>query len=273
MEFHPVKTVSEYEQFIEKSSMYSDDILDHAKGNIAFKGFCEICDRETVFVVDNTFNHLSLDVTRKPNRLYFRETFHCQRCSLNNRMRAALAFMQRLQLGKVYATEQQGPFFQQLRARCADAQGSEFLPGVPLGSSRGGIRSEDCTKLTFSAEGFNSVISQDVLEHVEDYQAALREFYRVLKPEGYFICSVPAVLHSWGHWVRAKTLNGALHYFCPPEYHGDPIASSGCLCYRYFGMSFLKDLLDVGFRDATCYLYNDLATGHFGIGNVFLAQK
>jgi SAM-dependent methyltransferase len=108
---------------------------------------------------------------------------------------------------------------------------------------------------------------------VEHYPAALREFYRVLKPDGHFICSVPSVLHSWGHWERVKTLQGRLHYFCPPEYHGDPIASSGSLCYRYFGMSFLKDMLGAGFRDATCYLYNDLPTGHFGIGSIFLAQK
>jgi SAM-dependent methyltransferase len=273
MEFHPVKTTSEYQQFIENNSMMSDDILDHVKGNMAFKGFCEICGSASIFLIDNTFNHLSLDVTRKTNRLYFRETFHCQRCGLNNRMRAALSFLQRLPLGKIYITEQHGRFFQLLQARHPDAQGSEYLPDVALGSSRGGIRSEDCTRLTFPDASFNSVISQDVLEHVEDYQAALRHFYRVLQPEGHLICSVPSVLHSWGHWERAKTLNGKLHYFCPPEYHGDPIATSGCLCYRYFGMSLLQDMLNVGFRDASCYLYHDPARGHFGIGHIYLAQK
>jgi SAM-dependent methyltransferase len=273
MEFHPVKTVSEYEQFIEKNSMMSDDVLDLAKGNMAFKGFCEICGSETFFLIDHTFDHLSLDVTRKINRLYFRETFHCQRCGLNNRMRAAFSFLQRLPLGKIYITEQQGRFFQQLQARYADAQGSEYLPDVAFGSSRGGIRSEDCTQLTFSDASFNSIISQDVLEHVENYEAALREFHRVLKPEGHLLCSVPSVLHSWGHWERVKTLNGKLHYFCPPEYHGNPIANTGALCYRYFGMSFLQDLRDADFRDATCYLYNDLPHGHFGIGSIFLAQK
>jgi SAM-dependent methyltransferase len=188
-------------------------------------------------------------------------------------MRAALVFMQRLQLGKIYATEQLGAFFPCLQARYADVQGSEYLPDVASGSSRDGIRSQDCTRLSFADAVFNSVISQDVLEHVEDYQAALREFFRVLKPDGYLICSVPSVLHSWGHWERVKTLNGKLYYFCPPEYHANPTTGTGSLCYRYFGMSFLQDMLAVGFREATCFLYNDLPTGHFGIGNIFLAQK
>src|SRR5664279_1007643 len=99
MEFHAVKTVAEYQQYIENRTKASDDLLDHVKGNMIFKGFCDICNSESTFTIDHTYDHLSLDVTTRTNRLYFRETFHCQRCGLNNRMRASLMFLQRIPLG------------------------------------------------------------------------------------------------------------------------------------------------------------------------------
>ncbi len=40
-------------------------------------------------------------------------------------------------------------------------------------------------------ESFDMIFCNHVLEHVEDFRAALRELYRILRPGGYLICSFP----------------------------------------------------------------------------------
>jgi len=47
-------------------------------------------------------------------------------------------------------------------------------------------------KLPFEDNSFDLVICSEVLEHLEDYHAAIDEIYRVLKPEGTFLPSVPS---------------------------------------------------------------------------------
>jgi len=47
-------------------------------------------------------------------------------------------------------------------------------------------------KLPFEDNSFDLVICAEVLEHLEDYHAAIDEIYRVLKPEGKFLPSVPS---------------------------------------------------------------------------------
>ena len=46
--------------------------------------------------------------------------------------------------------------------------------------------------LPFDDSTFDLVICSEVLEHLEDYHAAIKEIYRVLKPEGKFLASVPS---------------------------------------------------------------------------------
>ena len=45
---------------------------------------------------------------------------------------------------------------------------------------------QDATNLSFDDSEFKCVLSFDVLEHIPDYDAALRESYRVLKRGGKF---------------------------------------------------------------------------------------
>jgi len=52
-------------------------------------------------------------------------------------------------------------------------------------------------RLPFRRASVDLIVASDVLEHVEDDSAALREMLRVLKPEGRAIISVPACQFLW----------------------------------------------------------------------------
>jgi predicted SAM-dependent methyltransferase len=50
---------------------------------------------------------------------------------------------------------------------------------------------QDVTDMTYDDESFDVVACSHVLEHVADDRAALREFFRVLKPGGWAVIMVP----------------------------------------------------------------------------------
>ena len=54
-----------------------------------------------------------------------------------------------------------------------------------------GLTSADALHLPFADDTFDKVICSEVLEHIPDYNGALAEIERVLKPGGLFCASVP----------------------------------------------------------------------------------
>ncbi|QIX61416.1 class I SAM-dependent methyltransferase [Hymenobacter sp. BT18] len=72
----------------------------------------------------------------------------------------------------------------------------------------------DGARLDFADNSFDLVVASDVLEHIEDEEAALREWCRVLRPGGRIIVFVPAYQFLWSrhdevnHHFRRYTLAG-----------------------------------------------------------------
>ncbi len=52
-------------------------------------------------------------------------------------------------------------------------------------------------KLPFKSSSFDMVVATDVLEHIEDDSGALKEWARVLRPNGHLLITVPAYQWLW----------------------------------------------------------------------------
>ena len=61
----------------------------------------------------------------------------------------------------------------------------------------------EAEKTDFAPESFNLVVALDVLEHINDDNKAIKEAWRILKNEGYFLATVPAYQFLWSEHDEA----------------------------------------------------------------------
>lgn len=62
------------------------------------------------------------------------------------------------------------------------------------------LASASALQLPFADNSFDKVICSEVLEHIPDYEGALAEIERILKPGGLFCASVPRFWPEWVCW-------------------------------------------------------------------------
>jgi SAM-dependent methyltransferase len=62
-----------------------------------------------------------------------------------------------------------------------------------------GVREARLEELPFEDHAFGLVLAFDVIEHIEDDRAALRELYRVTGPRGQLVLTVPMYKRLWSH--------------------------------------------------------------------------
>ncbi len=222
-----------------------------AASGLPLTGHCSLCGLDTTFQGD-------------PRASSTRESLGCSACGCNARQRAVamvlFGALQQPRLSTVYITEHASSFYVWLRMRVGRLRGSEYGLGLRrrlqmstwLWRSRVKefVRVQDVTSLSFRDSSMDAVVCQDVLEHVPDYRAALREFSRVLKPGGTLVMTVPFYDRSAAS-VQIAFLDGrgGVEHVGEPEYHGDPVGG-GVLCYHHFGWDLLDAMCSAGFAEA-----------------------
>lgn len=85
-------------------------------------------------------------------------------------------------------------------ARWGKVVSADFSPLALQFSRRRGLHNlvgADAMNLPFQGDQFDALVAMDMLEHLPDDNAALREFNRVLKPGGRVFATVPAYMHLW----------------------------------------------------------------------------
>lgn len=221
--------------------------------------FCSVCGRPTVVVA----------LERN-----LRETLNCVLCFAKNRQRQLARVITRSIDGKqsrpslrllrrkrdlaVYNTEARGPIHRMLhgmpRYECSQYLGPLLAPGVSVR----GVRHEDIQNLSFDNEAFDLVISSDVLEHVPDPHAAHRELFRILRPGGRHVFTVPYSPQRQHSRSRATLRpDGRIQHLESPEYHRDPAhRPRGILVFTDYGLDMCAMIDAVGFQ-TTRYLVRD----------------
>ncbi len=284
LEVMRVHSYDEYREHVKSHPSLEQERLSFENGllpgsgrEFTFEGYCYVCRRKVHFLVDSQYAH-EVNGVWTPN---WRERLECPGCRLNSRMRATMhVFEQECRPGRdarIYITEQTTPLFTYLSRSYPNVLGSEYLgkATVPGACNADGIRNEDLTRLSFADAVFDFILSFDVFEHIPDYLRAFRECLRCLKPGGTLYFSVPFAKGSAKNIVRARILpDGEVSHVLPPEYHGDPLQSDGCLSYYQFGWELLDELKTMGFKDATALLYWSGGLGYLGGGQIlFTAAK
>lgn len=123
---------------------------------------------------------------------------------------------------------------------------SHYYPDIPNGEfSDNGIQSVDLNNIPFSDNTFDLFITLDVFEHLFLPETAIKEIYRVLKPGGSYIMTVP-IENENNKTEKACYLNDAnepiyiqtkksIEKNVLLEYHGNPIDNSGSIVTQYYG--------------------------------------
>ena len=199
---------------------------------------------------------------------------------MNNRTRASIQILTQTlaahRRSHIYIAEQVTPLYGALKKKFKNLIGSEYLgEKVAFGShDERGVRNESITKLTFSANTFDYILNFDVLEHVPDVSLALHEIHRVLAKNGTLLLTVPFLPGETKTRVRATTnADGSIAHMLEPQYHGDPIADAGCLCFQDFGWDLLDQMRAIGFTHVEMLLYWSAELGYFGVEQMMIVGK
>jgi SAM-dependent methyltransferase len=188
------------------------------------KGYCPICDRAVWF---------------NETGPWLRDQYLCSQCGSIPRFRALVKVLNDLFPAwrelSIYESSPAGPSSEKIRRECKHYVASQFFPEVPRGQFKDGQRSEDLEALTFPDESFDLVITQDVFEHVLRPAKAFAEITRTLRPGGAHVYTVP-YYRGKKTLVRAES-NGSegIKHLMKPDYHGNPIDSSGSLVITEWG--------------------------------------
>lgn len=60
------------------------------------------------------------------------------------------------------------------------------------------VVSGSAENMSFENNSFDLICAMDLLEHLDNDQKALKEFYRILRPGGFLFVTVPAYMFLWG---------------------------------------------------------------------------
>lgn len=250
-------------------------LADHLRPSISVvsdqeAGVCDACGGFSPFefkqIINDRLNkEWGLDETE---RLSFssRESRFCAfcGCSYRNRTLARAIGLWAKSVDKFMPLQQlvEGKYLDQFKIAEINSAGNlhQFLKDIPnlryseYESSDPQIAHQDLTSLTYKNDDLDLVITSDTLEHVPDPQRALKEIYRVLKPGGAHIFTVP-LRYNKKSVTRAKLREGKQVNILSRSYHGSN--EPDYLVYTEFGIDFIDMLIENGFETQVLF-YNPL---------------
>jgi SAM-dependent methyltransferase len=166
---------------------------------------------------------------------------------------------------RIHNTETTGPIHRELLPLPTYTASEYFGAAHRSGDVVGGVLHQDLMALSFPTNSVDVVITSDVFEHVADPYRAHHEIYRVLRPGGVHIFTVPFLETQYLDERRAEVDDdGTLTHLAEPVYHADPInPEPGALVFTYFSLEMLVRLKEIGF-DTEFYWVHKPTAGILG---------
>ncbi len=200
---------------------------------------CPLCGVKRVFVRLNT-DEISV---------------RCLSCRASTITLSLIAVLQQvvrdLHNKEVCELSSRGPLVKYLRKNSKKLTCSEYFESIAPGEYYNGVQCQDVQRLTYPSESFDLCTSTEVFEHVPDDAKGFSEIFRVLKPNGVFVLTVPIDVKR--QTVQRATLIsvGEIQHNLQPEYHSDPVRGhKKILAYRNYGYDILDRLIEQGFMRA-----------------------
>jgi SAM-dependent methyltransferase len=190
------------------------------------------------------------------------DNFGCMYCGCHDRERHLFMYFDKLDLwhrmrhGKIlhFAPERH-------LQRKISQQNPDYYVKADLCPSGSDVQKIDATAIPFQENMFDFIFANHVLEHIPDYRRALKELYRILKPEGIAILQTPYSRLLKKNFEDQGIASDALRrFFYGQEDH-----------VRIFGEDdFLKSIEKAGF---TLFIkkhveyFNAAESNYFGVNN------
>lgn len=204
--------------------------------------YCPVCSRKTIFLCTT------------PSERWIRQ---CLWCHSTPKYRAIALSIERTHGrtiaailgngGTIYEFTTASPIFRTFFG-CPNYIASGYFFDKPFGKElRPGVWNQDAQRLSFPDASFDVVISSETMEHVRDPWQGFREIYRVLKPGGIHIFTIP--YRDDRVTTPRVDISGEIdRYILPKIYHQDPYRTEDSLVYTDFGCDLPTLLEPIGFK-------------------------
>lgn len=217
-------------------------------------GYCDICESDVEFIA---------------RQRWFRDFLICPGCQSVPRERALMVVLKRYYPSyRSLTIHESSPCGRGVSARlareCRKYSISHYFPDTPPGkkNSKHKIRCESLEALTFPDASLDLLVTQDVMEHVLDPEAAFREIARVLRPGGAHIFTAPLVRKTEPSRPRAiRAEDGQLRHLLEPQYHGNPIDEAGSLVTMDWGYDIVSKIMQISGMPGQIVYIDDIDRG------------